>query len=252
MIRAWIIVGMLASLLFVARAHAATVLDAEGGVDTDADGLTDTDERGLYATDPLMADTDSDSFSDGDEIKNGYSPHTGERVTLMDADTDKDYLSDAWEMLLGTGLSNPDSDGDKYLDGTEVAASYDPLNPERIQVEKRIEVSLGSQTLSYFFGDTLLGSFPISSGLSGTPTPRGEFSVLAKMPVKYYGGPGYSFPNTKWNLHFTTGKARYFIHGAYWHNDFGKPKSHGCVNVSYKNMEPLYAWAQIGTRILIK
>jgi len=146
---------------------------------------------------------------------------------------------------------NPDSDGDKYLDGTEVAASYDPLNIERIQREKLIKVDLKKQQLDYYFGDILFGSFPISGGVAGWPTPKGEFAILAKVPVKHYGGVGWDYPNTKWNLHFTTTKYRYYIHGAYWHNDFGKPKSHGCVNVSYANMESLYWWAQIGTKVII-
>ena len=41
------------------------------------------------------------------------------------------------------------------------------------------------------------------------------------------------------------------IHGAYWHNNFGKRMSRGCINVSYKEMEPLYNWARVGTIINI-
>ena len=73
------------------------------------------------------------------------------------------------------------------------------------------------------------------------------------MPSKNYGGKGfdYSYPNTKWNLHFYTGTLGFYIHGAYWHNNFGKRMSHGCVNVSYANMERLYNWADVGTKITI-
>ena len=83
------------------------------------------------------------------------------------------------------------------------------------------------------------------------PTPVGSFTVLDKVPSKNYGGTNFSYPNTKWNLHFTTQGLRYYIHGAYWHNKFGQPMSHGCVNVSYGNMERLYNFAQAGTSVEI-
>jgi len=35
----------------------------------------------------------------------------------------------------------------------------------------------------------------------------------------------------------------YAIHGAYWHNDFGRPKSHGCVNMAIPDSEKLFYWA---------
>lgn len=227
--------------------------NAQDKVDLDQDGLLDLDEINIYFTDPNNSDTDSDGYSDGDEIKYGYSPRHSEDQKLIQVDSDQDYLNDSWELILGTSLMNPDSDGDLYLDGTEVAAGYDPLNPELDFIEKIIKIDLAKQNLEYFFGDKKFGSFLISSGLSNMPTPIGEFRILDKVPVKNYGGHGFdfSYPNTKWNLHFTTNYWRYYIHGAYWHNNFGKPMSHGCVNVSYENMEPLYWWTQHGTKVII-
>ncbi len=238
------VVLLIASVCHIAR--------AQDIVDTDHDGLSDDDELHMYGTDPLLADTDGDGYSDGDEIAQGYSPLFGDKKKLMQVDSDKDGLNDAWEIKLGTDLKNPDTDGDGFSDGDEVAAGFDPLNSDKIQEEKRIEVDLKTQHLKYFFGDVEMASFPISSGVKTMPTPVGEFKVLDKVPVKHYGGPGYDLPNTKWNLHFTTGKYRYYIHGAYWHHNFGHPMSHGCVNVSYENMEPLYWFAQVGTKVSIK
>ena len=169
-------------------------------------------------------------------------------------DSDKDYLPDAWERSIGTDPSNPDSDGDLYLDGTEAAAGFSPLDPKFHQWDKLIMVNLAKQQLSYYFGGHKLEEFAISSGLSRTPTPKGEYQVLNKVPTKTYGGGSFNFyyPNTKWNLHFLTVKYGYYIHGAYWHNKFGQPMSSGCVNVSYDQMERLYKWAQVGTKIVIE
>lgn len=174
-------------------------------------------------------------------------------VKQVEVDSDKDGLIDRFEKKLGTDLNKADTDGDGYSDGVEVRSGYDPLDPEPKQISKLIKVDIKTQHLWYYFGDKLMADFPISSGIKGMETPKGEFKILSKILVKDYGGKGYNFylPDTKWNLHFTTGKYRYYIHGAYWHNKFGQPMSHGCVNVSYQNMEPLYWFAQIGTKVII-
>jgi hypothetical protein len=221
--------------------------------DYDADGLNDYDEKYFYHTEVNNADTDQDGVNDGEEINNQQSPLSNK--SLMEVDTDQDYLSDFFELKIGTDLMNTDSDGDLYLDGTEVAASYNPLNsdPEN-KVEKLIKVNIANQRLEYYFDNKLIDSFLISSGVKGMDTPLGEFSILGKEDPKRYGGPGYDFdyPDTRWNLHFYTGQYRYYIHGAYWHNNFGNKMSHGCVNVHYDNMESLYWFTDIGTKVVIE
>jgi len=223
-------------------------------VDTDGDGLTNVQEQTLYFTNPYNVDTDGDGFDDGLEIAHGYSPRYAGGKRLVDVDSDKDYLNDDWELKLGTGIMNPDTDGDLYLDGTEVAAGYSPLAKGEVKMEKFIQVNLAKQELVYTMGGVTLDHFPISSGVASMPTPTGTFTVLDKVPSKTYGGDDFNFyyPNTKWNLHFTTKYWRYYIHGAYWHHNFGHPMSHGCVNVDYDHMERLYWWAQQGTKIVIQ
>lgn len=221
-------------------------------VDTDNDGLADDLEASHYATDPQLADTDGDGYSDGEEVALGYSPRFVKQ-RLIEVDSDLDGLNDDWEFRLGTAILNPDTDGDGFLDGEEVINGYSPTSRDGIKVPKRITVTLADQRLRYWFGDVELDSFLISSGLRSMPTPTGEFMIQEKIPVKRYLGPGYDLPNTKWNLHFATGRlGRYYIHGAYWHNNFGRPMSHGCVNVAYANMERLYNWAGVGTSVTIK
>lgn len=240
----FLIVALISNFIFVEVVYAT---------DTDSDGFTDSEETNLYATDPNLADTDADGYPDFMEINNGYSPRFSNKK-LAETDSDADYLPDDWEIILGTGIKEPDSDNDKYLDGTEVQAGFNPLNPDpKAKLEKLITVNLKEQKLSYSFGGKILESFPISSGLAATPTPTGEYSVITKRDLVNYRGSNYNYPNTKWNLRFAWGKGfSYYIHGAYWHNNFGKRMSHGCVNVSYDNMERLYTWAQVGTKIIIK
>lgn len=225
----------------------------QASTDADNDGLTDDQEIMVYHTDPTKADTDGDGFLDGDEITHGFSPLVSNRKRLVELDTDHDGLPDDWEIKLGTNLTVADTDGDDYKDGDEVAHGFDPLSNARVKIPKRIEVSLKDQHLAYFFGETKLDDVAISSGLPKTPTPVGTFTVLKKRPLVHYKGVGFDFPNTKWNLMFKHGKGlNYYIHGAYWHNAFGKPRSHGCVNVSYANMERLYNFADEETTVVIQ
>jgi hypothetical protein len=136
---------------------------------------------------------------------------------------------------------------------TKIAIAQELPPNNSVLDQKQIVVTLENQTLTYFEGTRVVGEFKISSGLIKTPTPTSEFEVISKKPIVNYIGPGYNYPKTKWNLMFKESPGgNYYIHGAYWHNNFGKPMSGGCVNVSYANMEGLYDWADVGTKIIIQ
>lgn len=169
-------------------------------------------------------------------------------------DSDGDGLSDYLEIeTYKTNPANPDTDGDGYSDGDEIKYNFDPNKYFDDKLKKEIIVTLSDQTLRYRLGDYSIGSFKISSGKYKMPTPTGEFEVLKKIPKVNYKGVDYFYPNTRWNMMFKEQKAgNLYIHGAYWHNNFGIPVSHGCINVSYENIEKLYNWADIGTKITIK
>lgn len=146
-----------------------------------------------------------------------------------------------------------DSDGDGFTDQLELEAGYDPFSADPNPLPKTIKVSLKEQRLRYYTGQYLVKEIKVSTGIKSMPTPRGNFEIIKKLPVVHYKGEGFDFPNTKWNMKFKPGKnGSYYIHGAYWHNAFGTPRSHGCVNVSYKDMEPLYRWAPTNTPVVIE
>jgi len=220
-------------------------------VDTDGDGLSDDREVNVYHTDPKKEDTDGDGLSDTEELVRGFSPLRKDKVKLSSLDTDQDGLPDSWEIRLDLDLDNADQNRNGLPDGQELNEGFFPGSKKLQPVDKLIKVNLKKQELAYYVNDIELDKFKISSGVKSMPTPTGVFAILDKVPSKNYGGVGWSYPNTKWNLHFTTKGLRYFIHGAYWHNKFGRPMSHGCVNVSYAAMERLYNFAEVGTRVEI-
>lgn len=111
--------------------------------------------------------------------------------------------------------------------------------------EKWIEVSLEQQKLRAWEGNKIVMEFPISSGL-WYPTPKGDFSIWYKTRYQRMKGGSkelgtyYDLPNVPHNMFFYKGFA---IHGAYWHNNFGNPMSHGCVNAPLANAAQLFEWS---------
>jgi hypothetical protein len=168
-------------------------------------------------------------------------------------DIDGDGLALVQEFISSTDPWSVDTDGDGYTDGEEVAHGYDPLIAGSARLPKRIDIDISEQRLRYSYGQYgEQGNFLVSSGKRGHPTPRGAFTVQRKLPaVRFSGwidGRYYDYPNTKWNLQFLP---KYYIHGAYWHNSFGTPRSKGCVNVAYADMQKLYEFADVGTVVTI-
>lgn len=122
---------------------------------------------------------------------------------------------------------------------------------------RHIIVDRSEQKLYAYAGDELVFWYPVSTGLSITPTPRGEFMVYRKMPSRYMQGPlpgisaqYYDLPGVPWALYFT--KEGGTIHGAYWHDSFGKVWSHGCVNLSPEAARAVYNFTPVGARVLVR
>lgn len=118
--------------------------------------------------------------------------------------------------------------------------------------EKRIEIDLSSQRLFAYQGDQLVYTFLVSTGKWGR-TPTGTFNVWIKLrATRMTGGNSaigtyYNLPNVPYTMYFYNDeipKTRgYGIHGTYWHNNFGHPMSHGCINMRTEEAKLIYDWA---------
>lgn len=151
---------------------------------------------------------------------------------------------------------------DLYVAGTEYVKFFtedidEYTNKVSTSTTKYIVVDLSKEILYAYDGDVLYMDEPISTGLNSTPTPRGTFFIYKKTPSRYMQGPikGFSdqyfdLPGVPWDLYFTKGGD--VIHGAYWHNKFGQPWSHGCVNLRVEQAKRLYEWADIGTPVTVQ
>jgi lipoprotein-anchoring transpeptidase ErfK/SrfK len=130
-----------------------------------------------------------------------------------------------------------------------IPQDLDALTPIDMPVtdEHWVRVDLSEQTLVAYSGQTPVRAFAISSGLPDTPTVTGEFRVRAKVRSQLMEGGSrasdnyYNLPNVEWVQYFYED---YGLHGTYWHNDFGRPKSHGCVNLT--NADAKWLWEFLG------
>ena len=125
-----------------------------------------------------------------------------------------------------------------------------PISPEVPSQEKKIVVDLASQALSAFEGDRLVYMSRISSGVrltaGGFATPKGHYRTTRKRPCRHMLNPpneygsGFDLPGVPWVSYFTSNGIAF--HGAYWHNDFGVPHSHGCINMTPQAAKWVYRW----------
>jgi lipoprotein-anchoring transpeptidase ErfK/SrfK len=109
-----------------------------------------------------------------------------------------------------------------------------------------IDINLSTQTVTAYEGDTPVRTFVVSTGLPGTPTVTGQFSIYLRYDSQTMSGPGYYLPGVQWVQYFYQG---YALHGTYWHNNFGRPMSHGCVNMTNDDALWMYQWADYGTLV---
>lgn len=111
--------------------------------------------------------------------------------------------------------------------------------------EKWIEVDLSEQKLIAWEGTTKFLETLISAGKWGR-TPTGEFNIWGKYKyAKMSGGSKenntyYYLPNVPYTMYFYKG---FGLHGTYWHNNFGNPMSHGCINMPTTMAEKVFYWS---------
>jgi LysM repeat protein len=116
-------------------------------------------------------------------------------------------------------------------------------------VGREIVVDLSSQMTYAYQDGALQFSALVSTGLPATPTVQGEYAIWHKTEAQTMSGPGYFLPNVQWVMYFYQG---YGFHGTYWHNNFGNPMSHGCVNMTNDDALWLYNFASVGTNVWVQ
>ncbi len=126
---------------------------------------------------------------------------------------------------------------------TPIASSIPPE-------EKKLIVDLTTQWLTAYEFDKAVYQTRISSGVrmeeGGFATPLGHYRTTHKRPCRHMFTPpsefgtGFDLPGVPWVSYFTRDGVAF--HGTYWHNDFGVPHSHGCINLRPQDAKWVYRW----------
>ena len=109
-------------------------------------------------------------------------------------------------------------------------------------------MDLTNQRVHAMEGNTVVRTFVVSTGTYLHPTVTGQFRIYVKYTAADMSGPGYYLPQVPWIMYFYRG---YGLHGTYWHNNFGTPMSHGCINLTIPESEWLFSFAAVGTLVNI-
>jgi LysM repeat protein len=160
-------------------------------------------------------------------------------------------LTDPNQIYAGQVLTIPGSN--VISDLGIVSAPAQPIfnaPPPTIYFGKQVVVDLSDQIVYAYDNGALVRTVVVSTGLPGTPTVLGDYNVYVKYESQTMSGPGYYLPGVPWIMYFYQG---YALHGTYWHNNFGNPMSHGCVNMPTPDAEWFFnSFVDVGTPIHVQ
>ena len=109
-----------------------------------------------------------------------------------------------------------------------------------------VHVDLGAQILVAYEGDEPVFTTLVSTGRNGFETPTGLFRIQSKhlsttMDDPNAGAESYSIEDVPWTMYF---EGSYALHAAFWHDRFGRPRSHGCVNLAPADARWIFMWSE--------
>ncbi len=143
---------------------------------------------------------------------------------------------------------------DEWVDYRQVArVTPRSTPPDGVQSERWIEVNLDEQTLAVYQDDKLVFATLTSTGIENLWTRPGIFQIQEKKVAEDMTGSAsaddyYHVEDVPWTMYFDQRRA---LHGAYWHDRFGYPNSHGCVNLALGDAHWLYDWAKVGDTVYV-
>jgi hypothetical protein len=138
----------------------------------------------------------------------------------------------------------------RWVEGTQIGVARPKLRPLSIgPTERWVGVCLEEQTLVAYEGDRPVYAALLASGLAGMPTVQGIFRTWRRLATGVMAGGDpqwgsyYYIEDVTWTCYFYSG---YALHTAYWHDAFGAPRSHGCVNLSPHDAWWVFQWSAAG------
>jgi hypothetical protein len=143
----------------------------------------------------------------------------------------------------------------QWIEKRQISIIRPMSRPEGVESHRWLDVNLAEQTIAAYEGSRLVFATVISSGIEPFWTRPGIFPIFEKLDTTPMSGSFtadrsdyYYIEDVPWTMYFDDARA---LHGAYWHNGYGYPRSHGCVNLSPGDAQWLFNWAQIGDAVFV-
>jgi hypothetical protein len=141
----------------------------------------------------------------------------------------------------------------EWIESRQIArVDPDTSPPPGVTGSRWISVNLFEQTLTAYDNNRLVFATMVSTGVDRFWTRPGLFHIQKKLEAGTMSnsvkGDFYYLEDVPWTMYFDEARA---LHGAYWHNDFGYPQSHGCVNMSDGDAHWLYNWSSVGDIVYV-
>ena len=119
------------------------------------------------------------------------------------------------------------------------------LSPQVHEAEKHLEIYLERQLLLAYEWNVLVYAARVATGRKNYESPAGWFHTFHKRPTYHmFGGADefsiFDLPGVPWDSYITDSGVA--LHGTYWHNDFGTPHSHGCINMAIPDAKWIFRW----------
>ena len=119
--------------------------------------------------------------------------------------------------------------------------------PTDIKADQRwVDVDVTHQRAYAYQGSQVVRSFIVSTGIAIYPTLTGQYHIYVKYRAADMAGVGWYLPKVPYVMYYYLG---YGLHGTYWHNNFGHPMSHGCVNFRTEDAAWLFDFTSVGTLV---
>lgn len=222
---------------------------------SDTDSATSTWEPTWEESNPTWEPTPGDGTGYVEQTPDWESASTDPTAPAGDGETWIEGEGESWD--------EPAVAGETAYNPVPVASDPNWRNihwaqgPGQIQgAWKEIVVSISDQYMWAYEGGDLVTSSLVSTGTAEVPatvTPVGYHSIIAKYDKQTMegtiSGEYYRVEDVPYVMYFDDlGNA---LHGTYWHNNFGTPMSHGCVNLPMDIAAIVYEWAPYGTAVTI-
>lgn len=172
------------------------------------------------------------------------APLESELLSSIEEDIPQSEFEDESESELLE--SDPPDSSDSVQSASDPLPSSDDVGSS----ERWIDVNLTTQTLTAYEGDQAVLTTSISSGAWPYLTVTGQFHIYLRYQAQdmdgYRLGYDYYLEDVPYVMYFYKDFA---VHGTYWHNNFGYPMSHGCVNMTIADAQWVYNWSSYGTLV---